>query len=68
MASQPISQQDKKPPHGVPYCSDPDCEYCKDLRAMQEAIRLHRPIQGAGKVRNANSAEISKASYATVVK
>ena len=49
MATQPTSQQDQKPQHGVPYCSDPDCQYCKDLRAMQEAIRLHPPMHGNGK-------------------
>lgn len=49
MATDPPLPQDKKPPHAIPYCSDPSCEYCKDLRAMQEAIRLHQPIQGAGK-------------------
>ena len=49
MAAQPTSPQDKKPPHGMPYCSDPDCPYCKDLRAMQETIRLHHPMPGNGK-------------------
>lgn len=49
MATHPTSPQDKNPPHAVPYCSDPNCPDCEDLRAMQEAIRLHQPIQRAGK-------------------
>lgn len=50
MASQPTSQEQQKPrPPGMPYCADPDCEYCKDLRATQEAIRLQQPIQGSSK-------------------
>jgi hypothetical protein len=31
-------------PHGSPYCSDPNCQSCKELREVQEAIRLHQPI------------------------
>ena len=42
MATQPSSQP--KEPHGSPYCSDPNCQPCKELRAMQEAIRLDQPI------------------------
>ena len=30
--------------HASPYCSDPNCESCKELREVQEAIRLHEPI------------------------
>ena len=29
---------------GSPYCSDPDCSSCKELRETQEAIRCGRPI------------------------
>ncbi len=29
---------------GSPYCSDPDCISCRQLREMQEAIRLHQPL------------------------
>jgi hypothetical protein len=40
MASQPIPQPHRQTPlPGSPYCSDPDCEYCKELRKMQEQIR-----------------------------
>ena len=35
---------DKKQSQGSPYCSDPDCPYCKELRDVQDAIRLHEPI------------------------
>lgn len=45
MASQPVPKPDKQPgPHASPYCSDPHCTYCKTLRAVQEAIRVHEPI------------------------
>jgi hypothetical protein len=45
MASQPIPQRHKQPePQGSPYCSDPNCQSCKELREMQEAIRLHQPL------------------------
>src|SRR4051812_47464663 len=45
MASQPLFPNSKKPQqHASPYCSDPNCQSCKELREMQEAIRLHRPI------------------------
>lgn len=27
-----------------PYCSDPHCESCSNLRKTQEAVRLHQPI------------------------
>jgi hypothetical protein len=45
MASQPIVQPNKHPqPQGSPYCSDPNCQSCKELRATHEAIRLHEPL------------------------
>jgi hypothetical protein len=37
MATQPIPQH--KPQSGSPFCSDPECPYCRDLRKMQEQIR-----------------------------
>ncbi len=41
----PSDLQGKQPlMHGSPYCSDPNCQSCKDLREVQEAIRLHQPI------------------------
>ncbi len=33
-------------PHGSPYCSDQNCQSCKELREVQDAIRLHQPIPG----------------------
>lgn len=37
MASQPVPQH--KTEAGSPYCSDPNCPYCKDLRKMFEQMR-----------------------------
>jgi len=37
MSSQPVHHQSAKP--GSPYCSDPNCEYCKKLREAQEQIK-----------------------------
>ena len=47
MASHPGSSPVKPPqqPHATPYCNDPECEHCKQLREMQELIRLHEPLQ-----------------------
>ena len=45
MGSQPNprpSPQAQK--HGSPYCSDPNCQSCKQLREMQDAIRLHQAL------------------------
>jgi len=44
MSSQPISQAQQPQLHASPYCSDPNCQSCKDLRQVQDAIRLHQPI------------------------
>jgi hypothetical protein len=45
MASEPIPQLNKQPQSsGSPYCADPNCESCKKLREMQEAIRLRQPL------------------------
>jgi hypothetical protein len=41
MASSPQSDNQ---PHALPYCADPNCQSCKELREVQESIRLHRPI------------------------
>lgn len=45
MASQPnprpIPQEQQ---HGSPYCFDPNCQSCKELREMQNAVRLHLPL------------------------
>ena len=29
---------------GSPYCSDPNCPYCKELRETQELVRMGRPV------------------------
>jgi hypothetical protein len=38
MASQPISHPETQK-GSSPYCSDPNCEYCKKLREMEEQIK-----------------------------
>ena len=38
-----LQSQGEIQPHGSPYCSDPNCQSCRDLREIQEAIRLGRP-------------------------
>jgi len=42
MVSQPSPNSSQQ--QGSPYCSDPNCQSCKDLREMQDAIRLHLPL------------------------
>jgi hypothetical protein len=37
-------QDDSRRTNATPYCADPNCESCRELRAMQEAIRLHQPL------------------------
>jgi len=44
MGTQPISQQHKQEVHASPYCFDPNCKSCKELREVQEAIRLRPPV------------------------
>ena len=38
MATQPVPLQHKAE-SGSPFCSDPKCPYCSDLRRMMEQIR-----------------------------
>jgi len=44
MATQPISSEYKQAPLASPYCSDPNCKSCKELRDVQDAIRLGKPV------------------------
>jgi len=45
MASQPTQHPNKaRLASESPYCADPNCESCKELREAQEAIRLQQPI------------------------
>src|SRR5205814_6240834 len=34
---------------GSPYCSDPNCAYCRDLRKVQEQLRNGQPISPSRK-------------------
>jgi hypothetical protein len=43
MATKPTPQPQREP-HGSPYCSDPNCESCKELREVHKAIRLGQPL------------------------
>jgi len=29
---------------GSPYCSDPNCPYCQELRKTQELVRAGQPV------------------------
>jgi hypothetical protein len=40
MASQPVPHHEKE--LGSPYCADPNCEYCKNLREAQERLKQDR--------------------------
>jgi hypothetical protein len=44
MANANVEPEVEAQKQGSPYCSDPNCQSCKDLREVQEAIRLHLPI------------------------
>lgn len=35
--------------HGTPYCSDPNCQSCKELQDMQERIRLNDVVSTKAK-------------------
>lgn len=37
MSTQPVQQH--KQETGSPYCSDPDCAYCRELRKVSEQLR-----------------------------
>jgi hypothetical protein len=43
-----VESQTTEPTHaaeaGSPYCSDPNCPYCKELRETQELVRTGRPV------------------------
>ncbi len=45
MATPPDLQPKQSTAHGSPYCSDPNCKSCKELREVQERIRLGQPTQ-----------------------
>lgn len=50
MASQLNSQpRALTQPQGSPYCADPNCESCKELREMQERIRAENGVHKMGK-------------------
>jgi hypothetical protein len=41
MSTQPVQQH--KQETGSPYCSDPDCTYCRELRKASEQLRRISP-------------------------
>jgi hypothetical protein len=43
MASRPTPALDNTE-LSSPYCSDPNCSYCADLRKMEEAVRRGGPL------------------------
>ena len=45
MTGQPATQPQKHQTQlGSPYCADPNCESCKDVKEVHEAIERQRPI------------------------
>jgi hypothetical protein len=40
-----ISQPHPDPKQNSLYCYDPNCPYCKELRATQERVRTGQPVQ-----------------------
>jgi len=44
-----VNSSTHKPESGSPYCSDPNCVYCKELRETEELVRAGRPIPRAMK-------------------
>jgi hypothetical protein len=48
MAAQPIPQEHKSEA-GSPFCSDPKCRYCADLRRMMTQIRNDNVSKGVSR-------------------
>jgi hypothetical protein len=45
MASYPVPATSAQPStYPVPYCCDPDCRYCQELREFQESIRTQELV------------------------
>src|SRR5262249_18065553 len=40
----PTNTPSRKSPPGSPYCSDPNCPYCTELRETQELVRTGKPV------------------------
>jgi hypothetical protein len=38
-----------EPEVGSPYCSDPDCQFCKDLRAAHAQLQEGQPVTPSSK-------------------
>ena len=47
----PLSpQMDKRPQlSGSPYCADPECKYCKELRRAQEQLMQGKALVASSK-------------------
>ena len=56
MASQPVPNHQKE--LGSPYCADPNCEYCKNLREAQERLKQDR---AKNKVERGRAAKVLQA-------
>jgi hypothetical protein len=39
-----VTVRTHNPEPGSPYCCDPNCPYCKELRETQELVRTGRPV------------------------
>jgi hypothetical protein len=44
MSAQTAIALHSKPEVASPYCSDPNCEYCRQLRDMHEQVSTHEAV------------------------
>jgi hypothetical protein len=44
MSAQPAIDPHRKPEVASPYCSDPNCGYCRQLRDMHEQVSTHEVV------------------------
>jgi hypothetical protein len=46
--------------HAAPYCNDPDCAYCNELRDFQDRIRVHEFTQRTAPDGNVPKKDVGK--------
>lgn len=48
MAALPSPDLKHRPEKGSPYCSDPNCKFCNDLRKVQQLVSNGKPVTASG--------------------